>query len=169
MVLIYTALQSEAQSIIEYFNLKKINSQPKIYCNDEFLVVIGGVGKDNTIKALETVFKDNNILKAINIGIAGCSNRNISIGEFFCTNKKLEGVSSMCLKTVDNVQTITEEPNLLYDMEAKYFEQVANQYLEKDNIYIFKVVSDHLESNIPSKEFVKQLIRNTINKWKKNI
>ena len=71
MILIYCALLCEAQSFIEYFRLKKINSTPKIYANDNIINCIGGVGKENTQNSLNYIFKNYKISKAFNIGIAG--------------------------------------------------------------------------------------------------
>jgi len=47
MILIHTALRCEAQTFIEYYKLKKLNS--KIYLNDEIAVLISSIGKQNTI------------------------------------------------------------------------------------------------------------------------
>jgi poly(3-hydroxyalkanoate) synthetase len=47
-------------------------------------------------------------------------------------------------------------------MEAKYFKYFISNYLNEEDIYIFKVVSDHLDDKILSKEFIKQLIRESL-------
>ena len=49
-------------------------------------------------------------------------------------------------------------------MESQYFEEIVSFHLE--DIYIIKVVSDHLEEQIPKKSFVIQLIQNTFKEWK---
>ena len=169
MILIHTALQSEAQSIIEFYKLQKCNSIPKIYKNNSILVVISGIGKNNTIDALQFVFKEYNISKAINIGIAGCNNQSILIGSLFCTNHTLENVNYLPLIT-NNIVTIKsdEDKKYLYDMEGEYFYTICQDNLEEKNIIIFKVVSDYLDDIILAKEFVKQLIYKnikSITKW----
>jgi hypothetical protein len=158
MILIHTALLSEAQSLIEYYKLNLIQKNPRIYQKQEITLVVSGIGKQNTIKALS--FLDiKHYTKAINIGIAGCSNTNIPIGTIFSFPNKI-----MTLKTVDNPIVFSNDTNTLFDMEAKYFYEYINQYLHKDNICIFKIVSDYLDNTIPNKEFVKQLIWKNISK-----
>ena len=157
--LIHCALLCEAQVFIEYFKLKKINSNPKIYINDTFIIVISGVGEINTIKALEYCFTTYNISRALNIGIAGSKNKNFKIGTLFCTNKILDDISYSTLYTSDNiVEYKDKQDEVLYDMEAKYFYEITKKYLDEDEIFIFKVVSDYLQKDILRKDFIKSLI-----------
>jgi len=159
MTLIHTALLSEAQIFIEKYKLTKVNSLPKIYTSENMIVLIGGIGKENTFNSLEYLFENYTISKALNIGIAGCSDTTIKIGELFCTNRELEDINTMKCETVDTPQLPSSLiPNTLYDMEASYFLEVVKKYLDKNDIYIFKIVSDHLDSTIPKKDFVKKLI-----------
>ncbi len=159
MILIHTALLSEAQTFLEKYKLQKVNSQPKIYASENMIVLIGGIGKENTHNSLEFIFENYTITKALNVGIAGCSNISVEIGELFCTNKQLEDIKSMDCKTVDSPQLPSNTtPNTLYDMEASYFLEIVQKYLYEKDIYVFKIVSDHLDSTIPTKDFVKKLI-----------
>jgi translation elongation factor EF-G len=162
MILIHCALQSEAQALIEHFKLNKKQTNPKIYLNDNIVLVVSNIGKQNTFKALQIVFDNYKISKAINIGIAGCSDRNIQIGAFFCTNHKLPNIDCMPLQTVNNAQTNKTKNHSLYDMEAKYFENICEKYLTQENIFVFKIVSDYLDDTILNKEMVKQLIKKNI-------
>ncbi len=173
MILIHTALLSEAQSFIEKYKLSKINNNPKIYTNttQKIIVVISGIGKDNTINALEYIFSIYQIHQAINVGIAGSSDTMLKIGEIFCTNKQLDDikfkslvtVDTPCLKNFDNVQ------NTLYDMEGKYFNQICLKYLKDKNIFIFKIISDYLDDTILPKDKVKQMIKKSMEKMEKYI
>ena len=166
--LIHTALLSEAQSIIETYKLELVQKNPKIYTNNTIVLVVSNMGKDNTTNTLKIVFDKYEITKAINVGIAGSGSKSYEIGSLFCTNKKLDGINSMTLKTVDEVQTTTDEKEMLYDMEAKYFEEICLKNVDNKNIYIFKIISDYLDDTIPSKEFVKQLIKKnmkSLEKW----
>jgi nucleoside phosphorylase len=161
LILIHTALLCEAQTFIERYKLKKINSTPKIYKNDRYIVVISGIGKDNTIRSLEYVFNNYKIVKAINIGIAGVSNKTIKIGELFCCNKKIENIKRLPLITANQVQTIDkidQSKAILYDMEASYFLDISLRYLNSEYIIILKVVSDYLSDEILPKDFIKGLI-----------
>ncbi len=171
MILIHTALLCEAQSFIEYYKLKKTNSNPKIYSNDKIVLIITGVGKDNTLNGLNYIFKNFKILKAVNIGIAGCNNSDTPIGKLFCTNHNLEDIECCILKTVDN-PTIAATANIsiienttLYDMEGDYFLDYTLSKLSLNDIYIFKIVSDYLEDKILPKDYIKSII----NKQKEQI
>ena len=158
MTLIHTALLCEAQTFIEEYKLKKVNS--KIYKNDNLIVLISGIGKENIMSSLDYMFLNYNIDKAFNIGIAGVNNISINIGDIFCTNHKLTDIKYLDLITVDKAQTNlnTNDNTVLYDMEAKYFEKIALSYLNKGNIFIFKIVSDHVNSEILKKDYIKLLI-----------
>jgi len=159
MTLIHTALQSEAQIFIEKYKLTKINSNPKIYTSENMIVLISGIGKENTYSSLVYTFENYTITKALNIGVAGCSNISVEIGELFCTNKELKDINTMSCETVYIPQLPSNAiHNTLYDMEASYFLEVVQKHLDEKDIYIFKIVSDHLDSTIPKKDFVKKLI-----------
>jgi hypothetical protein len=158
MTLIHTALLSEAQAIVERYNLQLIQKNPRVYKNHKIVLVVAGIGKENTFKNLPFAFKEYEIDKVLNIGIVGCSDENIEIGELFCTNKELDNIKTMKLETRDSPQVDNIDTKLLFDMEAKYFKEVVSKNLDEKDVYIFKVVSDHLDDTIPKKDFVKKLI-----------
>lgn len=159
MILIHTALLCEAQSFIEYYNLKKTNSSPKIYANETILICISGVGKENTFSSLKYLYANYSISKALNIGIAGCNDTNKEIGSLFCTNNKLTDIPYLNLITKDEITTQSiSKDSILYDMEAKYFEEISLEYLSKNSIFVFKIVSDYLSDKKLAKDFIKQLV-----------
>jgi len=159
MILIHTALLCEAQSFIEKYKLKKINSSPKVYANDIFIICISGIGKENTLKSLDYIFNNYTITKAFNIGIAGCNNSKIPIGNLYSTNKKLQDIETLPLVTLDEIVTNSDlEETTLYDMEAEYFYHITQKYLDTKEIFIFKIVSDHLSSKILEKDIIKNMI-----------
>jgi purine-nucleoside phosphorylase len=166
MTLIHTALLSEAQSLVEDLKLTLISKNPRIYTNDKIVLIVSGIGKDNTLSSLSQLFKSYKITKAINIGIVGCSNISIDIGTVVCTNKQLNNMKHIHLKTVEIPKIAKDKNDFLYDMEAKYFEEICLKSLEDKDIYIFKIVSDYLDDTIPKKEFVKQLIKKNIKRIK---
>jgi len=172
--LIYTALFSEAQSLINFLKLKQDNSVQnipngnKLYSDedDKYLLIVSGIGKNNCLKSLNFIYENFEIKKAINIGIAGCSDGSVKIGTLFCTNKLLFGINFASITTVDTpLETDENLETLLVDMEAKYFEEISKKYC--NDIYTFKVVSDYLEIKIPEESFVIDLIQNSLDKWKK--
>lgn len=153
----------EAQPIVEYFKLKKLEN--KLFSDGEIFVFVGGVGA-KTAQNLEAILNRFTFYKIINIGIAGCGDKSVEIGELFCTNKKLDGIAYMKLITVDTPQNAICSENCLFDMEGRYFLDVAKKFVSEENIFIFKVVSDHLDSKILDKSFVSSLIKNKMRELK---
>jgi len=159
MILIHTALLCEAQSFIEYYKLKKTNSTPKVYANNFIIICIGGVGEENTIKSLNYIFKNYIITNAFNIGIAGCNNTDVKIGTLFCTNHNLDKVPKLPLITSNQITYSSKiEETTLYDMEGSFFLEYCLTHLEDKNIYIFKIISDHLNPQKFNKDTIKSLI-----------
>jgi len=165
MTLIHTALKHEAKPIIEYFKLQCIQTKPfKIYKKEDILLSVCGMGKKNTL-LVEEIFKNFDIQKAINIGIAGCKDKNIEIGELFCTSHKIQNIKQTDLTTVHApLENASELDTTLVDMEAETFLSTCKRYLHVKDIYVVKIVSDHLDTTIPKKEFVWKIIeKNLIN------
>lgn len=163
LILIHVALKQEAKPIIEYFNLQCIQTKPyKIYQKEDIILVVCGMGKQNTLHVRE-VFEKYEISKAINVGIAGCKDKNIEIGSLFCTNQKLNFIKHESLTTVN--EPLDDEKSLnttLVDMEAQSFISICKEFLDIKDIYILKVVSDHLDTTIPKKEFVWKIIEKNL-------
>lgn len=164
MKLIHVALKTEAKPLIEYLKLPCIQAKPyKIYKKDNIVLIVSGLGKEKTLLHVEDIFQRYNFTQAVNIGIAGCKNKNIQIGEIFCCNKELDFIKNTTLTTVDKpLDSDTELNTTLVDMEASYFNQVAKKYLDEQNIYILKIVSDYLDITIPKKEFVWKIIEKNL-------
>jgi purine-nucleoside phosphorylase len=166
--LISCAFNAEAKPLIG--SLKLLKTSQNIYENDSTLLVVCGIGFENTKQALQDIFRSYSFEKAINFGIAGCSDKNIPLGTLFCTTHELDSIKKTTLKSYEKPVTCKENlTSTLVDMEADIFMQICKKYLKKENIYIFKVVSDYLESTIPSKSFVNSLIQKNIKKVKKYV
>ena len=172
--LIYTALLSEAQPLINFLKLKQdLNVQQlpqnsKLFKDkdDKYLLIVSGIGRENCLNSLNYIYENFEISKAINMGIAGCSDSSIKIGTLFCTNRFLPNINFAPITTVDNPLDSDENlETLLVDMEAKYFLDISKKYCK--DIYCFKIVSDYLEVQIPKKAFVIELIEKSKDKWKK--
>ena len=164
-ILLHVALKAEAKPIIEYFKLQCIQTKPyKVYQKDDILLAICGMGKEKTALYVEDIFQKYSIDKAINIGIAGCKDSKIEIGSLFCTNHRLDFINYASLTTVD--EPLNDDKDLktaLVDMEARYFISTCKGFLDIKDIYILKVVSDHLDTTIPKKEFVWKIIEKNLN------
>jgi len=163
-ILIHTALFAEAKPIIEHFKLQCLQTKPyRIYLKDNILLMVSGMGKEKTSLHVKDIFQTYSINRAINIGIAGCKNKDIEIGSLFCTNHKLDFINYANLTTVD--EPLNDKSNLkttLVDMEAGSFISTCKEFLDIKDIYILKVVSDHLSTTIPKKEFVWKIIEKNL-------
>ncbi|HIP30823.1 MAG TPA: nucleoside phosphorylase [Sulfurospirillum arcachonense] len=163
MILIHTALKHEAKPIIEYFRLQCIQTKPfKIYEKGNIVLAVCGMGRQNTLHVKE-VFENYEIKKAINIGIAGCKDKTVKIGSIFCTTHQIESIKYSTLSTIneplDNPEGLK---TTLVDMESKHFISTCKEFLDINDIYILKVVSDHLDTSIPKKEFVWKIIEQNL-------
>ena len=168
--LIHTAFFAEAKAVIEHFGMRCLQKKPyRLYKSEKLLLIVSGMGAKNALH-VEAVLKDFKITKAINIGIAGCKNRDIKIGSLFCTNKTLPDID---FATITSVSKPLDDKNrldtCLVDMEAQSFLEICKKELDEDFIFVFKVVSDYLDTSIPKKEFVEELIKNSIKKWEKYV
>ncbi|PID47666.1 MAG: nucleoside phosphorylase [Proteobacteria bacterium] len=159
MKLIHTALLCEAQPIIEKLRLQKMDKN--IYNNDEFILTISGIGEEKTKEALNAIFSSHKIKKAINIGIAGCKDKNIPIGKLFCINEEFENIPKASITSVSKPRK--DIKTLLADMETSAFKTKCEKFHVP--YLIFKIVSDHLDATIPKKAFVSSLIRESLDKW----
>ena len=162
-ILIHVALKHEAKPIIEQFRLQCVQTKPfKVYKKDDIVLAVCGMGKQNTLR-LKEVYKDYALKKAINIGIAGCKDKSIEIGSMFCTNHKLEHIDYATLTTVNEpLENSADLKTTLVDMEAESFISVCKEFLDIKDIYILKIVSDHLDTTIPKKEFVWKIIEKNL-------
>lgn len=158
-----TALSCEAQPIVECLRLKKI--EKNLFGDGKYFVFIGGVGskiRQNLSELLDKIIFD----KIINFGVAGTNDKSVQVGELFCINHEINGIKSAILQTVSEPKIIENlDGDLrLFDMEGEYFLQTAMRYVESENIFIFKIISDHLQNERLKKKFVSDLIKSKIKK-----
>lgn len=164
--LIHTALVAEAKPIIGYFGLVcKAKIPFNLYVSEDIALIVSGMGEIKTKEALAWALDLFEPQRIINIGIAGCSDTNIPKGTLFCTTHHDLDIPFGSLSThetpIDNPLHVS---TLLVDMEAKAFLQSIPQGVQS---FIFKVVSDHLESTIPSKAGVGNWLNKSIKVWEK--
>ena len=178
--IIITALQDEANPIIDFYNLSRDVKQPdlKVYANNKYSLLVTGVGRNKVIDTLpiylERVYNSDSIL--INIGIAGGSPYSTEIGKMYF----IEKLSSEFYKSkyffaikdeidIDKIGLITVEKNIykndnniykeLVDMEAAVITETAIKYFDVSKIKILKIVSDHMNITDWSNLNIKKLIR----------
>ncbi len=168
--LIHTALFNEAKPLIEHFKMQCLQKRPyRIYAKNNIMLTVSGMGAKNSLH-VEDVFERFEIDRAINIGIAGCKNENIELGSLFCVNQKLDDIEFTDITSVS--KPLGDKSRLkttLVDMESKTFLDVCEKRLDAKSIFVFKVVSDYLDTTIPTKEFVENLMKNSIKKWEKYV
>jgi len=136
-------------------------------------LIISGINKLKIKEAIKKISQLYTPSLILNIGIAGSTDKSLNIGDIFEigyiydieTQKeyKLSNLSDCTLSTsniaIDKNSSITTQ---LVDMEASEFFINAKIYIDKKHIHILKIVSDYLDTTIPTKEFVYKLIKNNI-------
>lgn len=161
---IVTALQSEAQPIIDYLNLRrKEDKNFPIFTNLDTTLIVSGMGKINSAIAV-TYIKP--IHKIINIGICGSGSHRI--GNLYKIKKIIDKSNQKVIHINNNGEPLTcvdtpqNSPNLfknsLVDMESFGFYQAARKFVEKENILIYKIVSDNISDTILTPKEVHDLI-----------
>jgi hypothetical protein len=176
-LLFVVALKAEAQALIEFYSLTCTQKTPLVYKNDNITLIVAGICLDgmDMFWTLTDIFQNiSKFSKVINVGICGCDNKDVNVGTLFSTNKKLDGIDFAKCITKDTavVQKNTDddaENFVLYDMEQSYFLEIMDCFFKKDDIFVFKIVSDHLEGDDISKDEAKGLILSSISKWEKFI
>ncbi len=171
MIYIVTALAAEAKPVVKHLKLKLIAQKPyEIYAAEKYRLIISGMGRDQALMAtthLLSTFSPspNDIL--VNIGIAAAQPTHL-IGDAFIAHTLTDTLSGkhfypdmrmdhpfkeLALSTVD-APLDAKSPYESADMESFFIYKAALNYLSSAQIIIFKVISDHFSSAIPSKEAV---------------
>ncbi len=162
--LVHVALFSEARPIIDYFDLKQHETKPfKIFRSRSTLLIVSGVGEANTLAALKHVYSRYRFRKAVNVGLAGCSNHRVSLGSLYRCFGAMDEVPFLPLSTHNEPVTGFSGNHVsLVDMEGEYFLDYVRQFHSADSIWILKVVSDYLSDRIPDRNSISTMIKNTL-------
>jgi len=174
MIVFVTAIFSEAKALIEYFDLQKVEKKPfLIYQSDNIALIISGIGKVNSAIATTYISQKYSIDKMINIGICGTNDTKKEIGSL-CSIKSIVDASSSKKIVISNdgetlytFDKIIEDKNsvkkgALVDMEAFGFYSAASKFVDKKDIKIYKIISDHLETSHIDNDFIYHLIKNRL-------
>jgi hypothetical protein len=177
-ILITTALQAEAQPLIEHYQLEKKQCSANIFYFQRGVItcLTTGVGEKNVRKRLgaflnETVCR-NTIL--MNMGIAGGNRDTTKIGKMYSINKITDekngkvwlpdallktGLPEMPLSSVS--KGVTDGGNKyagLVDMEGAAIFETVVQFIPVHCMVFLKIVSDHMDEILDSPEQVVSLI-----------
>lgn len=181
MLAIACALFSEAKPLIEKLRLLPDDSSKefKIYKNEKYLLLITGVGKENSYIAVSYLFgryEEDQISSFVNVGIAG--SKDLPLGSAFlahkisCKSKKnsfyplilfdFDGSTKEVISD-DGIEK-TFEKEALYDMEAFFQFEAASHFLSFEMIHSIKIVSDTSQSpsSLVNKKMVEGLIQNNL-------
>ena len=176
MTYILTALHAEALPMIRRFDLQPMTRTPfPIYRNQDIALIVSGVGNRNAAAAtahLLTLLHPAKGARLLNIGICGAQKKEIQIGTLFQIAKIVDPASESVYHLKNSVQFAPggrvasfERPQSeltskyqLVDMESVGVWMAGRRFLSAGSIYLFKVVSDHLSTDIPERGFVEGLI-----------
>jgi len=171
MLYIVSALKPEAQAFVDKFKLKSSRlNKYKLFTNSSITLIVSGLGVENSREATQTLINhfdttDDDIY--LNVGICGAS-KEYEIGE-------LLDISTIVYKNISyslfekNRETIycldkesSTEKYAVVDMESYGFYDAVVHSPAIKNSYILKVVSDHFQPHLVTKEKTKMLIFNAI-------
>lgn len=175
MLYIVTALKSEAQAFVEKYSLTKTSSDGyTIFENENFRVIVSGVGVESAKKAatfLLKKFSHSSEDRFINVGICGANKRYkigalLNIGSIIYrgTNYTINRNSLHSITCAN--EEISKDQYEIVDMESFGFYEALK---EKQNCFVFKVVSDHFEPSKVTKDGTKKLILNVVDEIIKEV
>lgn len=174
MIYIICALEIEARAIIEHFRLKKSSQFAFVtYKNDEIVVAISGIGRDNAIIATSAICgfyapKPSDII--INIGICGGGDE---VGRAFLIHKIIDRdrdyypdilfSHALVESSIECVGSSIESPqNHLVDMESGGVFVAASRFFKLHQIAFIKIISDNFNPQGVTKELVDNLMRQNL-------
>ena len=126
--------------------------------DEKYFLIISGIGKKNAKAAVHELFKLQNYEKNslwVNIGLAG--HKHLKIGSLYeiktvtlpnkvhlyFTNSFLNNIETYNICCVDKNE-LTYKDDCLYDMESYGIMEALSNMTLKENIFMFKVISDNL-------------------------
>ncbi len=175
MLYIVTALKSEAQAFVEKYELAKTGSGGyTIFENDNFRVIVSGVGVESAKKAVDFLLKNFTVGADdifLNVGICGADKKykigtllNIGSITYRGTSHTVSRSSLHAITCVD--KEIAQDLYDIADMESFGFYEATKKL---HCSHIFKVVSDHFEPKNVTKDGTKKLIFNAIDPMIKEV
>jgi len=153
----FCAHKGEARVYIQKLKLSQVDAN--IYANNDTVLTVTAMEKASVDKLRETFrrYPPSNHSIFINFGIAGCSDESVKTGTVFCIGTLCYEDETIPLKngvpcrSFSAVQT-QKFDGFLCDMESFFLVKEALKHIKKENIYVYKVVSDHLkDAKIPTK------------------
>jgi len=169
MIYLFIALKAEAQAFIQTFKLIRDPKQKNLYVSNQLTLLITGVGIDNSVDTIRNFLIHKKITTKdlfYNIGLCAAP-AEIAIGSLLDIAKVHYKNSDIVLKKEGSVLfTFDEacEKTLPYcaDMEAFGAVHAAQEYFDRQQIHVLKIVSDHFEPETLTKNLAQTLISRQI-------
>ncbi len=185
MLLIQTALRCEAEPFIQHYHLVKDDTMRPytFFRGDNTALLISGVGHKKSKAATEWIFthvQPSSVDLFANIGIAGSQTHPVGT-PVLCTavvnaetkeqlllkaphdTELHQGILETHLAPVGSLDLLVHQDSLV-DMEAFFCISAALQFLPQKRIQSVKVISDALSDKRPTKQFVTQLMHESLPK-----
>ena len=180
-VLIVVALPVEARPLVSSLNLK-FHSHGE-YRNDEFTLIVTGVGRiSSAISTTKAFSLNDDYVSVLNFGLCGSRNPKTNIGEMRYVNRIREVCTGRDFfpdplidhewkeSAIQCHDQPVQDPNVMnfdpfaeiVDMESAGFFQAATLFLPVHSIHCIKVVSDHLDTSRKSTKAIEGLINNRV-------
>lgn len=181
MVYFLTALYYEAKGIIEHYKMKKIMEVTKfeVFKGENELLIISGTSGMKAIVAAAYLltsfgYTENDIF--VNVGICGTPKEKASLGEVFLCNKLIDNFSKKAfypdmlfkhpfkegtLESFSEAVNITRKQNMdadIADQEGAFIYEAVSMFLNPQNIYIIKIVSDILNPDSVTPKSIENLM-----------
>ena len=166
MIYIIVALKSEAQAFVDKYKLQKSRLGGfAVFSNAAMKLIVSGIGVGFSRDATQTFIDHYDITDDdvyLNVGICG-GDKNYEIGELLEVGSvTYEGIKYTLKENKKQIHTLDEEMTQegleLVDMEAYGFYDAVVHNPAIKNAHILKVVSDHFEPKLITKEKTKTLI-----------
>jgi len=185
-VLIVVALPVEARPLVSSLNLK-FHSHGE-YRNDEFTLIVTGVGRiSSAISTTKAFSLNDDYVSVLNFGLCGSRNPETNIGEMRYVNRIREVCTGRDFfpdpliahewkeSAIQCHDQPVQDPNIMdfdpfaeiVDMESAGFFQAATLFLPVHSIHCIKVVSDHLDTSRKSTKEIEELINNRVSEISK--
>ena len=171
MLYVVTALKPEAQAFVDRYKLKKERLDGYLlFKSSDLILIVSGLGIDNARCATQTLINHFDVIDEdiyLNVGICGAKDK-YKIGELLNIStiiyKELEyKIPNTQGKTIHSLDIeATDDTHEIVDMESFGFYDAVTHSPAIKNFYILKVVSDHFQPEIVTKERTKALIFNAI-------
>ncbi|WP_457750023.1 hypothetical protein [Sulfurimonas sp.] len=170
MLYIVSALKPEAQAFVDKYKLQKSKLQNyTLFQNNNITLILSGIGVTNARLATQTLINhfdisDDDVYLNVGICAAPCKHsigELIEIGAISYRNTDYTFDTNKHALTCIDKEAATEQ-NSIVDMESFGFYDAVIHNPAIKKFHILKVVSDHFQPDIITKEYTKSLLFNVI-------